>query len=231
MTDTYPTLTFTRPQWWQDLFWLMINVTAMKPNKQIINLSKQTVPSPLSLSWKSYRLNLKFHSLSLTHTHRFVYPWVLLPLGDPENECQHVLVTSCRQTIAQLSAVCPVGTEITLPPQKKRCMKKGAQAHPPTLKIAYSTSAGWANRPTSSRWHVHWMDNCVQSIGGDILEMSCTGIINIPLVLAWARAVTGSKQSRQAGRPAWLARRREIYYGFHQQGTLCGTHCMFKGLS
>lgn len=63
---------------------------------------------------------------------------------------------------------------------------------------------------------MHPMDNCLESTGGDILEMSCTGIISIPLV----RAGCHSKQAEQAGRPARLARRGEIYYGFHQQGTI-----------
>lgn len=63
---------------------------------------------------------------------------------------------------------------------------------------------------------MHPMDNCLESTGGDILEMSCTGIISIALV----RAGCHSKQAKQAGRPARLARRREIYYGFHQQGTI-----------
>lgn len=44
--------------------------------------------------------------------------------------------------------------------------------------------------------------------------MSCAGIISIPLVLACMWAVTVSKQNTQK------LHRREIYYGFHRQGTI-----------
>lgn len=56
------------------------------------------------------------------------------------------------------------------------------------------------------------MDNCLESTGGDILEMSCSGIISIPLVIA---------ACHRTGRKACTAARRwEIYYGFHQRGTM-----------
>ena len=58
-----------------------------------------------------------------------------------------------------------------------------------------------------------------ERIGGDIFEMSCTGIISIPLVLAWMRAATVSKHNGQG--PGWLARRR-VSNSFHHKGTFSG---------
>lgn len=54
---------------------------------------------------------------------------------------------------------------------------KGARASATGLKIALS--GGWGQTGHGAAGDVHQMDNCLESTGGDILEMSCTGIISI----------------------------------------------------
>lgn len=46
---------------------------------------------------------------------------------------------------------------------------------------------------------MHQIDNCLESTGGDILEMSCTAIVSIPLVLGCMKAVSVSRCNRQGG--------------------------------
>lgn len=69
-----------------------------------------------------------------------------------------------------------------------------------------------ASRPRCSGGHVHAPDNCLKRIGGDILEMSCAGIISIPLVLACMQSVRAMERANR-GR-----RKRGIYYTLHIRG-------------
>lgn len=64
---------------------------------------------------------------------------------------------------------------------------------------------------------MHQIDNCLESTGGDILEMSCTTIVSIPLVLGCMKAVSVSRRNRQGG-----PRGGGIYYGSHQQDSIAG---------
>lgn len=68
---------------------------------------------------------------------------------------------------------------------------------------------------------MHQIDNCLESTGGDILEMSCTTIVSIPLVLGCMKAVSVSRRNRQGG-PHGGAGEEGIYYGSHQQDSIAG---------
>lgn len=107
---------------------LMIN--AVKPNQkwEVVNLSKRSIPTRITSSWKSCKLYLKLDS------QRFLYPWAPLPLGDPGNECLHVPppVTSCKQTITQLPVVCLSCRNPITSQEKGRWKERGAWAAPVT---------------------------------------------------------------------------------------------------
>lgn len=57
---------------------------------------------------------------------------------------------------------------------------------------------------------MHQIDNCLESTGGDILEMSCTTIVSIPLVLGCMKAVSVSRRNRQGGPHGGVGRREFI---------------------
>lgn len=70
---------------------------------------------------------------------------------------------------------------------------------------------------------MHQIDNCLESTGGDILEMSCTTIVSIPLVLGCMKAVSVSRRNRQGGPHGGVGGGEEgIYYGSHQQDSIAG---------
>lgn len=71
-----------------------------------------------------------------------------------------------------------------------------------------------ASGPRCSGGRVQAPDNCLKRIGGDILEMSCAGIISIPLVLACMQSVRAIEQAEQGGR----RRKRGFYYTLHITG-------------
>lgn len=56
-----------------------------------------------------------------------------------------------------------------------------------------------ASGPRCSRGHVRALDKSLKRIGGDILEMSCAGIISIPFVLTCVRSVRVSGQRGGGG--------------------------------
>lgn len=76
-----------------------------------------------------------------------------------------------------------------------------------------------ASRPRCSGGHVHAPDNCLKRIGGDILEMSCAGIISIPLVLACMQSVRGMERAEQ-GEEEEGHLLDSSYSRFHRQGTI-----------
>lgn len=76
-----------------------------------------------------------------------------------------------------------------------------------------------ASRPRCSGGHVHAPDNCLKRIGGDILEMSCAGIISIPLVLACMQSVRAMERAEQ-GEEEEGHLLNSSYYRFHRRGTI-----------
>lgn len=77
---------------------------------------------------------------------------------------------------------------------------------------------------------MHQIDNCLESTGGDILEMSCTTIVSIPLVLGCMKAVSVSRRNRQGG-PHGGVGGREFIMVLISRTQLLEAQWLFRGLS